>query len=99
MLVDNRAFGRLEGTRRTEAQQAKPKCDCVVQLAQKRRILSITVARRLRSIGELRAERENRRKTENPNDQKPLRDPRDVMARANSPPAVMARRPAASSGW
>jgi hypothetical protein len=45
MLVDNLPFGRLEGTRRTEAQQAKPKRDCVPQLAQKRRMLSITVAR------------------------------------------------------
>jgi hypothetical protein len=30
--------------------------------------------------------------------QNPLREPRDVIARANSPPAAMARRPADNSG-
>jgi hypothetical protein len=29
VLVDNRPFGRLEGTRLDGTQQAKPKCDCV----------------------------------------------------------------------
>ena len=97
MLVDNRPFGRLEGTRSDggAASQAKMRLRCAVG-TERPYAVNHSCATLTRLCGSLAG---SEKLSQNPRtaDQNPLRVPRDVMARANSPPAAMARRPAASS--
>ena len=96
MLVDNRTFGRLGAPDQTEAQQAKPKCDCVASWHRKAvgcqsqsrdvNVLVHRLVRRARTVAKPR-------KT-----QSTLHISRGIMACSNDL-RLLSRRRAANAAW